>query len=398
MNKPPFALIVLISSLCTTALAAGKDGDAKIATVESYHVSGTFQIGGEGRWDFITVDPAARLLYVPRQTHVQALKEESGELVADLPNTPGVHGVALAPEFNRGFISNGTGNSVTIFDLKTNKALAIVPAGKKPDAILYDAVSKKVLCFNGNSNDATVIDAAVDPAKPIAEGTIALNGKPEVAVADGLGHVYVNLEDKSSIAVIDVKAMRVTGLWKIEGGDEPTGLAIDVAHHRLFAGCDNEVMAVVDIETGKTLATLPIGKGVDGCEFDPAFGVALASCGDGTLTAVKETSPGKFSVIQTLKTRKGARTLCVDPRTHAIYLPTAEMQDQPAGSKGRPTAKPGSFMIVNIGFIQYHRPARAFRIWDNDRALFADRRRTCNRRCRCARRIAPRDLTKGRYF
>jgi hypothetical protein len=335
---------LLAASLLVPALLRA-DSPAPVVPPQ-YQVSKVLQVGGEGRWDLLDIDPATQTLYVPRSTHVQIIKT-AGEVVGDIPNTSGVHGAAVAAEFGRGFSSDGKAGTVTIFDLKTKAAIGTVQAGKNPDAILYDPASKKVFAFNGKSKDATVINADAAPGSaPTA--TIALSGKPEIAATDGAGHVYVNLEDASSIAVIDSLSLKVIATWKIEGGEEPSGLAIDAANHRLFAGCGgNNVMAVVDIQSGKTLATLPIGKGVDGCAFDPGTGCAMASCGDGTLTIVKETSPGKFEVIQTLQTRRGARTIVLDPTTHAAYLPTAKMKD-PAPGERRPTPEPGTFMIVVV--------------------------------------------------
>jgi len=311
-----------------------------------YAVAKTLHVGGEGRWDYVVIDPKARLLYVPRQTHTQILNADTGDVVADLKDTPGVHGVALVPEAKRGFTSNGVGNSVTVFDLKTHQVLGKIPAGQKPDAIIYDPGSKKVLAFNGKSNDVTVIDPAADLTAPT--GRIALDGAPEFAAADGKGRVYVNLEDKSSIAVLDIAAMKVSAVWKIEGGEEPSGLAIDVANHRLYSGCHNQVMAVIDTETGKTLATVAIGKGVDACAFDPSTGEAFASCGDGTLTVAKETSSGKFEVVQVVQTRPGARTMALDPTTHTIYLPTAEFPKAAPAKGSRPVPVAGTFMIVVV--------------------------------------------------
>ena len=312
-----------------------------------YHVAKVIHVGGEGRWDYVTIDPRTKMLYVPRQTHTQVVNAQTGAIVGDLKETPGVHGVALAPEFDRGFTSNGQGKSVTVFELKTLKVLGTVPAGEGPDAIIYDPASKKVLAMNGRSHDVTVIDASAEPGAAAAIARVPLDGKPEFAAADGKGHVYVNLEDKSSVAVIDTNAWKVSEVWKIEGGEEPSGLAIDAANGRLFAGCGNQVMAILDTHTGKTLATLPIGNGVDACGFDPDSGEAFASCGDGSLTVAKETAPGKFEVVQKVPTRRGARTMTVDPTTHTVYLPTAEFDDAAPGQR-RPPMKPGTFMIVVV--------------------------------------------------
>jgi DNA-binding beta-propeller fold protein YncE len=234
-----------------------------------------------------------------------------------------------------------------VFDLKTFKELGRVPVGQNPDAIIYDPSSKKVMAFNGRGKDVTVVDPAARPGPAAVVGHVALDGKPEFAVADGEGHVYVNLEDKSAIVQIDSATMKVLATWKIDGGESPSGLAIDPANHHLFAGCDNHVMAVVDSQTGKTLGTVPIGEEVDACGFDPGTGEAFASCGDGTLTVVKESSPGKFEVEQTVHTRTGARTMALDPGAHVIYLPTAEFAEAPAEGK-RPALKPDSFMLVVV--------------------------------------------------
>ena len=350
MHKSHVLLLALTVGLWVgssgSADAAKKAAESKPAT-EGYHVASTWHVGGEGRWDLLTVDPAARKLYVPRSTHMQVISTETGQVVGDLKDTPGVHGVAIVPDAGRGFTSNGKDGTVTVFDLKTLKVEGTVKAGQNPDEIFYDSSSKKVLCFNGRGNDVTVIDPKADPAKA-AVATIALGGKPELSASDGKGRVFVNLEDKNAVAVIDMKAMKLADTWKIEGGEEPSGLAIDTKHHLLFAGCGgNNVMAILDARTGKTLATLPIGKGVDGCGFDPATGEAFASCGgDGVLTVVKQVSPEKFEAVQTVQTRRGARTLALDPTTHAIYLPTAEFQEAAAGS--RPAMKPDTFMIVVV--------------------------------------------------
>lgn len=344
-------LVAVVLGLCLTWVARAAEPAAAPAAGGAqggYHIAKVFNLGGEGRWDYATVDPAAKRLYLSRQTHVQVVDTDSGKLVADLPDTPGVHGIAIAPDLDRFFTSNGQGNSVTAFDRKTNKALGTTPAGQNPDAILYDPASKRVFAFNGRSRDATVIDPAAKDGSP-APARIPLDAKPEFGVSDGAGHVYVNLEDKSSVAVIDTKTMKVTDVWKIEGGEGPSGLAIDLEHHRLFSGCGgNQVMAVLDAKTGKTLATVPIGKGVDACAFDPGTGEAFASCGDGTLTVAKETAPGKYEVVQTVQTRRGAKTMALDPTTHTVYLPTAEFPDQAAGGGGRPAPKPGTFAVVVV--------------------------------------------------
>lgn len=319
------------------SLAAGADSGP-------YQVTKTIHLGGPGRWDYALVDPAAKVVYVTRQTHVQVVSTEDGKVVADLGEMRGNHGVALAPEQSRGFVSDGQSNAVVVFDTKTYKEIGKVPTGQNPDAIIYDPGSHKVMAFDGRGKDVTVIDPAAEPGPGAIAGHILLDGKPEFAASDGQGHVYVNLEDKSSVVQIDSASMKVTATWKIDGGEGPSGLAIDPAHHHLFSGCDNKVMAIIDTESGKTLGTVPIGEGVDACGFDPGTGEAFASCGDGTLTVVKEAEGGKFEVEQTVQTRRGARTMALDPSTHTIYLPTAELME----SGRRPQAKPDSFMLVVV--------------------------------------------------
>jgi DNA-binding beta-propeller fold protein YncE len=334
-------LIVVGSTFawCQSVPPSGGTGPAK----GQYRLTKTLPIGGEGRWDYVIVNPAARQLLVPRSTHVQVINLDSGKVMGDLKDTPGVHGVALAPDLGRGFTSNGQAGTVTVFDLRTLQVIGIVKAGKNPDAIIYDPFSRKVFAFNGRSNDATVINAA-SPDAPTAR--IELDGKPEFAGTDGRGHVYVNIEDKSEVAKIDVASLKVVNTWKIEGGEEPSGLAVDAANHRVYSGCHNKVMAVLDTETGKTLGTIPIGSGVDACAFDPGAGTAFASCGDGTMTIAKETAPGKFDVIQVVQTRRGARTMALDSNTHKAYLPTADFE--PGAGGGRPAMKPGSFQILVV--------------------------------------------------
>jgi len=310
-----------------------------------YHIVKELDVGGEGRWDYVAVDPAAKLLYVPRSTHTQVIREETGDVVGDLKDTPGVHGVAVVSDVGRGFTSNGRGNSVSVFDLKTLQVLGTTSTGQNPDCIIYDPASKSVMAFDGRGNDVTVIDPAAAPGAP-AKTRIPLTGKPEYAAADGRGRVFVNLEDKSQVAVIDTTLMKAVAFWKIEGGESPSGLAIDPDHHRLFVGCHNQVMAILDAETGKTLGTVPIGKGVDACAFDAQTHEAFASCGDGTVTVAKETSDGKFEVVQTVHTLPGARTMGLDTKTHTLYLPAMKQQQgaQPAAA-GRGA---GGFVIVVV--------------------------------------------------
>jgi DNA-binding beta-propeller fold protein YncE len=320
-----------------------------------YALKRTLRVGGEGGWDYLTVDPLAHRLYIPRATHVMVADEASGKVLGDIPGTSGVHGVALAPEFNRGFTSNGKANTVTVFDLKTLAAVETLKVGQNPDAILYDPRGKLVLVLNGRSGEVSAI-----PADPARHGTVEstkVGGKLEGGVTDGKGQLYVNVEDKGEVVRLAIKEgesgsttggmLSVISRWPLAPGEEPTGLAMDVKNHRLFAGCHNKMMVVVDSESGKVLATPPIGAGVDGCAFDHETGLAFASCGDGTLSIVKETSPGKFEVVQTVATKQGAKTLVLDPKTHAVYLPTADFEAGKAEGKRRAT-KPNSFQVLVV--------------------------------------------------
>jgi YVTN family beta-propeller protein len=279
----------------------------------------TIPIGGEGRWDYICVDSTAQRLYIPRSSHVQILDLEKGTIIGDIPDTNGVHGVALAPEQNLGFTSNGRANNVSVFDLKTFKVSKTIKTGRNPDAIVYDPASKHILSINHTGGDVTVIDPAALDKDPV---TIAVGGTLEFAVADGAGHVFVNVEDKDEVVDIDSKTNQVVAHWPLSPGKGPTGLAIDIEHHRLFAGCGNQKMIVLDSQSGKILAAVDIGRGVDGVAYEPTLGVAMSANGrDGTISVVKETSAGKFEAVDTPKTFKGARTITVDTAKHQALLP-----------------------------------------------------------------------------
>jgi DNA-binding beta-propeller fold protein YncE len=340
------------TAACLLLLAASSTYGAE------YKLLKTLPIGGDGFWDYVYADAGSRKLFISHGTHVTVLDMDTEKVVGDIPDTPGVHGIAVAPKENRGFITDGRANRVDVFDLKTLKKTGSVPAGTNPDAVAYDPISNRVFAFNGRSQDATAIGAGTGKA----DGTIPLGGKPETGVPDGLGRIYVNIEDKSEIAEIDTMQLTVTRRFKVEGCEEPSGLAIDASHHRLFVGCDNKVMAVVDPRTGKTLAALPIGEGVDACAFDPGTGFAFASTGDGHMTIVKENLPGKFGVVETVDTATGARTMAVDTRTHRAFLPTAQFGAAPAATAGNPhpwpSIVPGSFVILVVGQAPAAPPAR----------------------------------------
>jgi DNA-binding beta-propeller fold protein YncE len=320
-----------------------------MAADSGYHLINTYKLGGEGGWDYLTMDSAARRLYISRATHVIVLDADSGKPVGDIPDTPGVHGIALAPDLGRGFVSAGREGTVVVFDMKTLKTISKVKAGENPDAILYDPSSRRVFAFNGHSHDATAIDAA----SGTVVGTISLEGKPEFAATDAKGMIFVNIEDKSQIDAIDPNKLEVKARWPLAPCEEPSGLAIDADHHRLFAGCDNKMMAVVDADSGKVLATPPIGDGVDANGFDPGTGLAFASCGEGVLTVVKEESPSHFAVAETVKTQPGARTMALDVKTHNVYLVTANFGPPPAPTAENPHPRrsilPDSFVVLVFG-------------------------------------------------
>jgi len=319
------------------------------AAAPGYHVIKTYTLGGDGGWDYLNLDSSTRRLYISRATHVMVVDADSGKAVGDIPDTPGVHGIALAQELGRGFVSNGREGTVTIFDIQTLKLISKVKVGDNPDAILYDPATKRVFTFNGRSQDSTVIDAA----KGTVLGTIKLEGKPEFAVSDGKGEVFVNIEDKSQLDAIDPSKMEVKSRWPLAPCQEPSGLAMDRKNRRLFAGCDNKMMAVVDANSGKVIATPAIGDGVDANAFDESAGLAFASCGEGVLTVVQEESATKFSVAENVKTQEGARTMALDEKTHQVFLVTAKFGPPPAATPENPhprhTILPDSFVVLVVG-------------------------------------------------
>jgi len=309
-----------------------------------YKVVKTVPISGEGGWDYVYVDSDARRVYVSHATQVVVLDADSYEVVGSIPDTQGVHGIAIASDLGRGFTSNGRTNTATIFDLKTLKTIGTVNTGANPDAIVYDSGTKRVFTLNGRSKDATAINAA----DGTVAGTLALGGKPEFAVADGKGSIYVNIEDTSELVQFDPQKLTVTHRWPQKPCQEASGLAIDRKSRRLFSGCDNKMMAVMDADSGKVVATPPIGEGVDANGFDPATQLAFASNGDGTLTVVHEDSPDKFTVVENVPTKKSARTMALDLKTHNIFLPAADF-DPPAPGERRGKMKPGSFVLLVLG-------------------------------------------------
>ena len=331
--------------------------DATAAIEGPYKFLNEIPIGGEGGWDILTVDSAAHRLYLSHATKVVVVDLVKNAVAGEITDTPGVHGFVVAPELQRGFSTNGKEAKVSVVDLKTLSTISKVDSGENPDALVYDARRGEVYVFNHTGKSATVIDAKT--AKVVS--TIALGGSPEFAAVDSTaGRVYCNLEDKNEVAVIDTAKHEVTARWPLAPGEEPTGIAFDAAHHRLFVACHNKMMAMLDTQTGKVVATVPIGAGVDGCAFDDATQLAFASCGDGTTTIAKEETPQKLTVVQTLKTEPRARTMALDPQTHRIYLPTAQFQPPPSpspgASPGRPTIVPNTLKLLVYGPVESATP------------------------------------------
>ena len=334
---PAVTLGLLCAALATVSRADGP-----------YRFLKEIPIGGDGSWDYLSVDPAARRLYVSHGTKVVVLDVDKDAVVGEIADTPGVHGLAVASELKRGFTSNGREDKAGIVDLETLQTLSKVDTGQNPDGMLYEPGQHEVYMFNGRGRSATVFDAK----SGAIVATIALTGKPEFAAADPkAGRVYNNLEDKSTVAVIDIKTHQVVAEWPIAPGEEASGMAIDLVNHRLFLGCHNKLMVMMDSGTGKVVATVPIGQGVDANAYDPQTQLAFTSCGDGTVTVAKEESPDKLSVVQTLATERGARTMTIDPKTHRLYLATAkfEAQPEPAAGGQRPKMVPDTFKVLVYG-------------------------------------------------
>jgi uncharacterized protein YkwD/DNA-binding beta-propeller fold protein YncE len=305
-------------------------------------------VGGEGGWGDLTVDSAARRLYVARSDRVVVIDLDKETVVGELSDTPGVHGIALAPELGKGFTSNGADGTVTVFDLKSLKATGKIKGRGVPDAILYESVSKRVFTFNHGTNDATVIDGAGESIV----GTILFDSEPEAAVADGKGRVFVNLRSTSRVAAIDAASLKVLHRWPLAPGVHPNGLGFDAKYDRLFSTCDNQRLVVLDANTGAVLSTAFIGQDSGGCVFDPGTERAYSSNDDGTITVVRETKTGKFAAVSTIPTQQGARTMALDPKTHRLYLPAATVAPSVDGAPAQPRHRnfvPGSFSIIVVG-------------------------------------------------
>ncbi|HEV8083628.1 MAG TPA: YncE family protein [Chitinophagaceae bacterium] len=324
--------------ICLTVAAIKTNVSAQAS---GYYMADSFHIASSGGWDYIAVNK--NKLYVSHGTQVNILDKKTGDSLGIIPNTTGVHGIAFDNELNKGYTSNGRLNNVTVFDLTTNNVLTQIPTGNNPDAILFDDYSKRIITCNGRSNSLTVIDPATDKVLD----TVALSGKPETAVSDGKGKVFVNIETKSSISEVDIGKYKVENTWSVAPGESPSGLAIDRKTGRLFAGCDNKMLIVLDVTSGKVIGTPAIGDGCDGTAFDPQLNYIYSSNGDGTLTIIKENSKDKFEVVENITTKRGARTIGLDSETHTVYLPTANFKPAEPGER-RPPMVPGSFQVLVV--------------------------------------------------
>jgi len=341
-----FIVACCLGLICATAL--GND---------VYHLLSEIPIGGEGGWDILTIDSFASHLYLSHATKVVIVDLNTNSVTGEIADTPGVHAFVAVPEVQRGFSSNGKESKSSVVDLTTLKTISKIDTGSNPDAVVYEPRHAEVYVFNHTGNSVTVINTKT----ATVSATIPLGGNPEFAVVDETaGRVYCNIEDKSEVAVIDADKHEVVARWSLSPGEEPTGIALDATHHRLFSGCHNKMMVMLDTENGKLLGNVPIGSGVDGCAFDEATQLSFASCGDGTTTIAKEEAPNKLSVLQVLKTERGARTMVLDARTHRIYLPTAQFAPAPSPSPGaspaRPSIVPNTLKVLVYGSTESVKP------------------------------------------
>ena len=346
MRKSLGVLAVATSIVIAIILGGGAflRGASPAAGASGYHIIKTVSVPGDEGWDYVYVDSDARRVYISHGSHVVVMNADTYAIEGKIPDTPGVHGIAVASDLGRGFTSNGRGNNVTIFDLKTLKPLGTAKTDANPDAIIYDSVTKRVFTFNGRGKNAT----AINGADGSVVGTIPLGGKPEFAVADGKGTIYVNDEDSSELHHLGAQSLKELHHWPLAPCKSPSGLAADLSNRRLFAVCDDKVMSVVNADTGKVVANPTICDGPDAAAFDPATSYVFASCGDGKLTVLHEDSPDKYSLVEEVSTKRSARTMGLDLKTHNIFLPAAEF-DPPAPGERRGKMKPGSFVILVVG-------------------------------------------------
>jgi len=351
MRNRSAALAVLGPLSVALVLCAGLKSRAAAPAPgpSGYHVAKTVSVPGDTGWDYLYVDSAARRVYISHGDHTVVMDADSHAIVGDIPDTKGVHGIAIASDLGRGFTSNGATNDVTIFDLKTLKTIGNVKTDVNPDAILYEPVTKRVFTFNGGRRNTPggKNSTAINAADGTVLGTIDMGGKPEFAAADGKGGVYVNNEDTSELYHVDAQNLKVLHHWPLAPCKSPSGLAMDVKNRRLFSVCDEKVMAVTNADTGAVVATPTICDGPDAAGFDPSTGYVFASCGDGNLTVIHQDSPDKYTVVENVPTKRSARTMGLDLKTHTVFLPSAEF-DAPAAGERRGKMKPGSFGIVVV--------------------------------------------------
>lgn len=342
-----FVALGLMASTRTSAKRHMASAAAQSAGASGYHLLKTIPVPGDTGWDYLKFDPSSRQLFISRGDHVAVVNVDTGKEVADIAGMQRIHGIVLAPEFDRGFVTDGQAAKVWIFDLKTLKVTGSAAAAPDADGEVYDPSSKRVFTMNGDSKSSTVIDAKTGKVL----GTIDLGGGPEFPVADGQGHVYANIETTSEIVEIDANAMQITHRWPLAPGDSPSGLAMDTTNRILFSGCHNKMMAIVNADTGKVIASPAIGQGVDATRFDPGTGDAFSSNGDGTLTVIHEDSPTQFRVVENVQTERGARTMALDPTTHQVFLVTAKFEPLPANAPPRTRRKmvAGSFHVLVFG-------------------------------------------------
>ena len=329
---------MLTKALVTMLVAAASLG------AQSYRVTHTYTLGGDGGWDYVVPDPPSHRVYIARQNRVMVVDEDSGKLLGEVTGIKGAHGTAIAEATGHGFATSGDDESVLMFDLKTFKVLGRIPAAEDADAILYDGASNRVFTLNGDAHSSTVID----PRAGKLITNIPLGGKPEYGASAGDGKVYANLTDTSEVVEIDAKTATVSRRWPTAPCKQPVAMAIDTAHHRLFSGCRSGVMAVSDYQAGKVVATTPIGAGTDGAGFDAASGNAFASNADGTLTVIHQDSPDQYHVIENIQTPKGSRNLGLDPTNHRVFVASAKFGPVPAGGRGRGPVLAGSFAVLVI--------------------------------------------------
>lgn len=333
--KQKLILLSLVLLAATSSFTQTKTG---------LHVTNTFHIASSGGWDYLEIGPLNDWLYVSHGTQVNIINKKTGDSVGVIENTTGVHGIAFDVANSKGYTSNGRLNNVYVFDMNTNKVLTTISTGQNPDAILYEPFSKMIITCNGRSNNLSIID----PAQNKTIDSVAVGGKPETAVSDGQGKLFVNVEDKNEIVVVDTRTFKVISHWSIEPGESPTGLAYDKDTKRLFAGCEKMLM-VIDATNGKVVDKITIGDGCDGVAFDASSKNIYTSNGEGTMSVIHEESANKFTLLENITTLRGARTIAIDKATGLLYLPTAAFEPMQAGEKGRPKMKAGTFQVMVIG-------------------------------------------------